>query len=354
MICVKKYGGSLLKEKSDLSKISYQIIDEFLNLSKIEKTKFIIVISAFNNTTRKLKNEYDTFLNTKDDQNEAAFLITGELQISPLLSTMINNYGLKSVALNAMQIELLTDNNYLDANIVSVNKHKIDEYLSKYDILIISGYQGITDNKEFTTLGFNGSDYTALFLATSFSVPCEIYKDQPLKVFNDPSSLEIPYLSYDQMLFLINNGLNIFQKKVIDYAKNNNTKIILKGDKKETIISSNEYVSNTPLNIQELNSYQIKIISPYIKNDSFKYLIKKHFEIKNIFNYENYLTFFVPKAMFKMLEEKSHLILNNFKHTTFIIDDYFEYQLIFSNLQKVKIKKNKNIDIKILEDVKLC
>lgn len=353
MICVKKYGGSLLKNENDLSKISYDIVNDFTSCNKNEKTKFIIVVSSFNGVTKKLQKDFNHLTN-KDDSNEASYLVTGELMIVPLLSSLINNYGIKSIALNAFQIELLTDDNYLDAKIISVNKDKIDTYLLDYDILVICGYQGINAMKEFTTLGFNGSDYTALYLASTYNVDCEIYKDYPLKISNSDSSKWIPYLSYHQMEFLINYGLEIFQAKFIELAKQTKTKIILKGYTDYTIISNKEYISNRPLNIQLVNCYKIKIYSPYINSKPFVDLIKKNFNGIDIIKENDYLSLLFPKKNLTFIEEKSLLILNNFKNTTFIIDDYFEYQLIFPNLQIFKIKKTDQLNFELLEEGLLC
>lgn len=354
MICVKKFGGSLFKSKNDLLKISYNIVENFISDSKVEKTKYIIVVSALNKKTKELKIEFENIVNNLSEQNEAAYLVTGELQIAPMLSALINNFGIKSTALNAMQIELLTDDNYLNANILSVNKDKIDNYFFNNDILIICGYQGITKDFNFTTLGFNGSDYTALYLATKYNVPCEIYKDYSLKIYNDSLSKNIPYLSYEQMVFLIDNGVNIFQKKFIELAKCTNTKILLKGTINETIISTKKYTSKLPLNIQEINQYKVKIYSPYINSNSFIHLIKKHFNISDIFIYDKHICFYYPKKYLSLIEDKSSLILNTFKNTTFIVDDYIEYKIIFPNLHILNIKKDNNIDFKLLEDVSLC
>ncbi len=356
LIYVKKYGGSINKNQNDLMKISYDIVDDYLNFNKEEHTKYLIVISAFKGKTRSLQTKFEKSLIKKDDENEAAFLATGELQTAPLLAMMINNHGLKAKALNAYQIELLTSDDYLDSEIISINKDKIERYLEDFDILVIAGYQGITKTGELTTLGLNGSDLTALYLASLYQVPCEIYKDSALKVIDEPSSHIIPKLNYDQTAFLIRNGLNFLQTKLIEYAKKTNTSIILRAfeHNEKTIISDDTLISSYPLNIMETISYQAKIYSPYINKLSFKKLVKKIFAIDDYYEEGNCLKFSINKGLLPLVEKKSLLIINSFKNTTIIVNNYQEYQVIYPDLHILRIPKTDFLPINHLLELKEC
>lgn len=356
MIYVKKYGGSLIKNENDLSKISYRIASEYNVHNKKEKTKFIIVISAFKNKTSQLKKTFHNLNLKTDDSNEAAYLVTGELETAPLLAMLINNYGVRTKALNAFQIELLTDDNYLDANILSINKEKIDSYLEDYDIIIIAGYQGINSNGDFTTLGFNGSDLTALYLASIYHVNCEIYKDSALKISNSTNSPVIDNISYDQILFLIRNGLDFLQEKLITFAKENNQTIILKDylTNESTMITSTETTSNYPINISETKHYQVKIYSPYLDSETFINLIKKIFSINNYYYNKEFLSFTQNDDEILLLENKSMLVLNSFKNTTFVIDNITEYQIIYSNLKILTIPKKDQLNLNDLLELRMC
>lgn len=356
MIYVKKYGGSLIKNENDLSKISYKIANEYNISNKKEKTKFIIVISAFKNKTSKLKKVFQDLNLRNDISSEAAYLVTGELETAPLLAMLINNYGVKTKALNAYQIELLTNDDYLDASIVSINKEKIDSYLADYDIIIVAGYQGINKNGDFTTLGFNGSDFTALYLASLYHTTCEIYKDTALRVSNLINSPVIENISYDQILFLIRNGLDFLQEKLILFAKENHQNIILKdyNTNKSTTIGDLETISDYPLNISEKKFFQVKIYSPYLDSDTFINLIKKIFAIKNCYYNDEFLSFTQNKNEILLLENKSMLILNSFKNTTFVIDNITEYQIIYSNLEILNIPKKDTLNLSDLLELRRC
>lgn len=356
MIYVKKYGGSLIKNENDLTKISYNIIKNYTFDNKNNQTKYIIVLSAFKNKTSQLKKTFKELSFKNDESSEAAYLVTGELETAPLLALMLNNYGIKSKALNAYQIELLTDDNYLDANIISISKERIDSYLKDYDVLVITGYQGINKANDFTTLGFNGSDLTALHLASLYQVPCEIYKDTALKITNLTNSPIIPNISYDQLLFLIQNGLDFLQEKLIVFAKENNQEIILKDfyNDYSTTISLAKTTSTFPINISEKKIYQVKIYSPYLNNDKFKELIKKVFSLDDYYCNNEYLSFNQSKDNLLLVESKSMLILNNFKNTTFVIDYQTEYQIIYSNLKILTVPKKDDLNISNLLELKIC
>lgn len=355
MIYVKKYGGSVIKDKNDLMKISYNIVNSYISDAP-NNPKYLIVVSAFKNETSRLKKLYSECMLKNDEENEAAFLVTGELQTAPLLAMMINNYGLKAKALNAYQISLITDNNYLDADIISLNQTKIDHYLLEYDILVISGYQGITENGEFTTLGFNGSDLTALYLSNLYRVPCHIYKDKSLLISNEDGSSNIPYLSYQQMNFLIEHGTSFLQEKLLKKAEEFGVDIILHSlvNDSQTTISKNPYLSSYPLNILGLTSYQIKIISQYTFSKPFQNLVKKIFQVDDFIYSNDSLMFNLSKNLLPLFEQKSLLLINHFQNTTIIIDNIIEYQIIYPDLQLLMVPKNNDSMLKDLLVMKKC
>ena len=166
MIELIKWGGSRLRMLDDLN----DIVD-IINIYVKENKKVICVLSAFKNYTNVLINKY------KEDK----YVVLGELISVSLLRINLEVKNLKTIILDARMIPIECNNNFSDADIVNLNIDTILNRLEEYDVVLITGFQGIYNN-EYYTLGRDGSDYTAIYIGKKLKEEnqvfnCHLYKD---------------------------------------------------------------------------------------------------------------------------------------------------------------------------------
>ncbi len=208
MIYISKFGGSILSNESNFDYISDFVLNN-INM------KHIIVVSAFKNKTDDYLKKID-YPDLKD-----ALAVLGELESGIMLTSHLRNMGIKTAFLNAYEIPIVTNGVYGDADIVYMDFHKLEKILKNVDVLIIPGFQGISKEFTFTTLGRGGSDYTALFTAGEFlkkgyKVKCHLFKDE--EYIYDENKKSLKKVTYEKLLSLIKDNAPI-SKKALEYAK---------------------------------------------------------------------------------------------------------------------------------------
>ncbi len=188
-----------------------------------------VVVSAMGKTTDNLINLAKQ-INPKPDARELDMLLsTGEQVSAALLSIALNKLNIKSKSLNAFQAQIQTQGYFNQARIKDFNRDKIFNLISKNDVLVITGFQGITEEGEITTLGRGGSDTSAVALAAALNADCEIYSDVAGIYTVDPKlykkAKKIKYISYDEMLELSSAGAKVLHSRAVEIAKKFNITI---------------------------------------------------------------------------------------------------------------------------------
>ena len=125
-------------------------------------------------------------------------LSTGEQVSAGLLSIALNKIGITSKTLLGWQIPLLTDENYNTAKIIDIDVRVIRKKLQEIDVLVIPGFQGVTEQKQITTLGRGGSDTTAVAVAAKLKAErCDIFTDvegvSTVKILNQGKKIRRNY-----------------------------------------------------------------------------------------------------------------------------------------------------------------
>ncbi|POZ92422.1 amino acid kinase family protein, partial [Petrotoga halophila] len=171
-LIVQKYGGTSLADSERLSDVALRICN------KVEEGfKVLTVVSARGETTNRLMTLAKETVKNPEPRELDMLLATGEQISASLLSMILNDKGIKSKSLNAFQLGLLTTSDYNEAQIKAINKEVIYKNLTVNDVLVITGFQGVTEEGDLTTLGRGGSDTSAVALAASLNVKCEIYSN---------------------------------------------------------------------------------------------------------------------------------------------------------------------------------
>ncbi|MBR2852447.1 MAG: aspartate kinase, partial [Anaerotignum sp.] len=129
-----------------------------------------------------------------------------------------------AVSLNAYQAKIHTTKEHGNAKITNIETDRIFNELEQRKIVIVTGFQGIAENNDITTLGRGGSDTTAVALAAALGADaCEIYTDvdgvyteDPRKV---PTARKLAEISYDDMLYMALNGAQVLHSRCVEIAK---------------------------------------------------------------------------------------------------------------------------------------
>ena len=157
-------------------------------------------------------------------------LVTGEQVTIALMAMAIHAEGHQAISFTGGQIGLITDEAFSKARIQSINKHRILEQLEKGKIVIIAGFQGVTPEGEYTTLGRGGSNATLVALGAVLNADvCENYTDVDGIFTADPrivpNARKIDRISYDEMLELAGLGASVLQTRAVEFAKKYNVPI---------------------------------------------------------------------------------------------------------------------------------
>ncbi len=223
-VVTHKYGGSSVatteKIKDVALKISQRVKEDY---------KLIVVVSAMGKTTDgliKLAKEITEYPSLREMD---MLLTTGEQVSASLLSIALTSMGLKSVSLNGYQAGIITMGNFAEARIKNFDKEKIQNLLKENDVIVITGFQGINEDGELTTLGRGGSDTSAVALAAALGITCEIYSDVAGIFTVDPklhpNAKKIKYITYDEMLELASLGAKVLHSRSVEIAKKFGIKI---------------------------------------------------------------------------------------------------------------------------------
>jgi len=217
-IIVKKFGGTSVGNTDLIQNIARKIARE-----KRAEDSLVLVVSAMAKTTDDLvKLAYG--ISDHPSRRELDMLLTAGERISmSLLSLALQNEGLESISFTGSQSGIITDNKHGNARILNVNAFRINQELEKGKIVIVAGFQGVSQDKEITTLGRGGSDTSAVALACYLKAGrCEIYTDVAGVYSADPRLVEKPHLlrniGYAQMLALAYSGSKVLHPRAVEFA----------------------------------------------------------------------------------------------------------------------------------------
>ena len=295
IINVLKFGGSSVSNNKNLKIVANKII-------KIKKSgvNVVVVVSAQGKRTDELIKQVEELnkvsrenqiINEKDNflidratlsytKREIDSLLTiGEQESASKLSILLNRMGYKSIALNALQAGIFTNSDFGKAKIIDIDTARILKELENNKIVIVTGFQGIDKEKNFTTLGRGGSDTSAVALAIKLNAEkCYIFSDVDGVYNADPNIIKnakkLKHISYSEMENASSEGAKVLCERSISLADKYNMKIIAKStfnDNEGTVISSslinNNERADTSSSIVNDNGMEHYNLEMCIKND---------------------------------------------------------------------------------------
>lgn len=217
---VMKFGGTSVASTEKIANVANRV--------KREKDKghdIVVVVSAMGNTTDELSNLASELAESPSKREMDMLLSNGEQITMALLSIKLNAIGIDAISLTGAQAGLITDYVHRNAKVLKLNPTKIDGLLTENKVVIVAGFQGISESGEITTLGRGGSDTTAVAIAASIKAKiCDIYTDVDGIYTSDPryikNARKLAQLEYDEMLELANLGAGVLHPRAVEFAKN--------------------------------------------------------------------------------------------------------------------------------------
>ena len=224
---VQKYGGSSVATAEKIQHVARRIAER-----RRAGDDVVAVVSAMGDTTDDLI-DLAAKINAKPNQREMDVLLsTGEIVSSTLLSMALDAEGLDAISLTGAQAGIRTDEVYGRARIAEIQTERMERELAAGRVVIVAGFQGISENFDTTTLGRGGSDTTAVALAAALKADaCEIYTDVPGIFTADPrvcpEARPLRDIGYEEMLELATTGARVMHARAVEVGAIYNVDILV-------------------------------------------------------------------------------------------------------------------------------
>lgn len=218
-LIVQKFGGTSVADPDKIKAVARRVMD----LSK-QGHQMVVVLSAMAGETNRLVDLAHKMQTIPDQREMDVLLSIGEQVTVALFAMAVKEAGLDAVSLLGDQVKISTDAMHTKARIKSINADLIKRHLREGKIVVVAGFQGVSENGDITTLGRGGSDTTAVALAAALAADqCEIFTDVEGVYTTDPnicpSARKIDRITYDEMLELASLGAKVLDIRSVSLAK---------------------------------------------------------------------------------------------------------------------------------------
>lgn len=232
-IIVQKFGGSSVATTEHMKRVAQKVIREVE-----EGHQLVVVVSAMGNSTDELLAKA-LEVSPYPAKRELDMLLTTGEQISIALLTMaLLEKGYDAISFTGWQAGIQTENVFGNARITDIRIDRVKRALDEGKIVVVAGFQGVTETGDITTLGRGGSDTTAVALAAALGAErCDIYTDVPGVFTADPRFIEgarkLDALTYDEMLEFAHLGAGVLHPRAVEYAKNYQIPLYVRSSKED-------------------------------------------------------------------------------------------------------------------------
>lgn len=264
-IIVQKFGGTSVADTDKIKNVAKAVIRE-KNLGH----GVVVVVSAMGHTTDLLIKLASEITPNPSSREMDMLLSTGEGVSIALLAMALQAQGCDAVSMNAMQVGIITEKVHTKARILEIKTEKINQYLEEGKVVVIAGFQGVTDDFEITTLGRGGSDTSAVALAGALKAKrCDIYTDVEGVYSTDPRIVpcasKMAQISYDEMMELASGGANVLHPRAVETAMIHSTPVRVRStfkldDLGTLILGVDEMELHKPVTGVALDRERIRIV----------------------------------------------------------------------------------------------
>lgn len=252
-IIVQKYGGSSLANPDLIRNVAKRIASTSDDYNQVVAT-----VSAMGDSTDNLLDIASKITRLPNPRELDVLLSTGELQSCALVCMALQELGKNAVSLSGAQAGILTDSTFGNAKISNLSTDRIQMELNQGNIVVVAGFQGVTDGLDITTLGRGASDLTAVALAAGLNAErCEIYTDVEGIFTADPrlvpNAHKMDEIGFEEMLEMASYGAKM-NPRSIELGMVFNVPILVSSSMNETSGTLIHEVNNMDMKVGEIRN----------------------------------------------------------------------------------------------------
>ena len=219
---VQKFGGTSVADPERIKAVA-----EHVAYTKRHGNDVVVVVSAMGKTTDNLISLANQVSSVHPGRELDMLLTTGERISMALVCMALADIGIDAVSFTGSQVGIITDTTHTKAKILEVKGDRLREALAAGKVAVVAGFQGVSTEREITTLGRGGSDTTAVALAAAINADvCEIYTDVTGVFTADPrivpQARKLQQLDFEEMLEMAGAGSKVLALRSVEFARNHN------------------------------------------------------------------------------------------------------------------------------------
>ena len=224
-LIVQKYGGTSVADPERIRAVA-----EHVAFTKRHGNDVVVVVSAMGKSTDNLIKLANDVSSVQPARELDMLLTTGERISMTLVCMALAGVGIDAISFTGSQVGIITDTVHTKAKILEVKGDRVREALAQGKVCVVAGFQGVSTDKEITTLGRGGSDTTAVAWAAALNADsCEIYTDVTGVFTADPrivpQARKLQHINFDEMLEMAGAGSKVLALRSVEFARNHNVPI---------------------------------------------------------------------------------------------------------------------------------
>ena len=228
MRVVQKYGGTSVGSLERIRKTADLVEAQVRNGDEV-----LVVVSAMSGETNRLLQMAHEMTDEPNQREMDALVATGEQVSAALLAIELRRRGIASNSFNGRQVNMITDSSFTRARIKDIRSEAMIEVMKAGGVPVVTGFQGVDEHGNITTLGRGGSDTSAVAMAIAVKADvCDIYTDVDGIYTTDPrivsKATKINQIAYEEMLEMASLGAKVLQTRSVELAMRFNMPIHLR------------------------------------------------------------------------------------------------------------------------------
>ena len=221
-LIVQKYGGTSVGNVDRIQNVAAKIKEQWS-----KGNQMVVVVSARSGVTNELIARAKALQKLPDEREMDVLMAVGEQETIALTTMALHAIGVPAVSRTGAQAGIFTDNLHTRARITKITGGDLHARLQEGKVVVVAGFQGLSEEGEVTTLGRGGSDLTAIAVAASIKADlCQIFTDVDGVYTADPrivlNARKLPEISYEEMLELASSGSKVMQSRSVEFAQKYN------------------------------------------------------------------------------------------------------------------------------------
>jgi aspartate kinase len=317
-LIVQKYGGTSVADPDRMKAVA-----EHVAFTKRHGNDVVVVVSAMGKATDNLVALANSVSSTQPGRELDMLLTTGERVSMALLCMALADIGVEAMSFTGSQVGIITDTSHGKAKILEVKGDRARDALQHGKVCVVAGFQGVSTEKEITTLGRGGSDTTAVALAAALEADaCEIYTDVTGVFSADPrivpQARKLAKVNFDEMLEMAGAGSKVLALRSVEFARNFNVPLHVRSSftwEPGTWVTSEEPSMEDPIIsgvVTDVSEAKVTVLGvpdqPGVSAALFEPLAAKHVNVDMIVQNTSTeghtdISFTVPRADLKVSNE---------------------------------------------------